>query len=106
MQYKTIILELIQDRPELYEQLRSTKRLLPAMDAYAIELKDSHDAWKDQLYQAMPGYDPSQIAIAALELALEDLQESLRSASPPDETEAPIFLDGAMNYLRRHTPPA
>ena len=62
MQYKTIALELIQDRPELYEQLRSSKRLLPTMDAYAIELKDSHDAWKDQLNQAKPGSDPSQIA--------------------------------------------
>jgi len=82
MQYKTIVLELIQDRPELYEQLRSTKRLLPAMDAYAIELKDSHDAWKDQLNQAKPGSDPRQIAAEALELAIENLQARLPSASP------------------------
>ena len=62
MQYKTIALELIQEQPELYEQLRSSKRLLPAMDAYAIELKASHEAWKDRLSQARPGSDPSQIA--------------------------------------------
>ena len=59
-QYKTIVLELIRENPELYERLRSSKRLLPAMDAYAIELKASHEAWKDQLGQARPGSDPSQ----------------------------------------------
>ena len=46
MHYKTITLELIQDLPELYEHLRSGKRLLPAMDTYAIELQASHEAWK------------------------------------------------------------
>ena len=74
MQYKTIALELIQEQPELYEQLRSSKRLLPAMDAYAIELKASHEAWKDQLGQAKPGSDPSQIASEAMELAIQELQ--------------------------------
>src|SRR5437764_1082078 len=29
MRYKTIVLELLQDQPELYERLRSSKRLLP-----------------------------------------------------------------------------
>ena len=49
MQYKTIALELIQEQPELYERLRSSKRLLPAMDAYAIDLKAGHEAWMDRL---------------------------------------------------------
>ena len=87
MQYKTIALELIQEQPELYERLRSSKRLLPAMDAYAIELKASHEAWKDQLGQAKPGSDPSQIAAEALELAIEELRDRLPSASPRDEAE-------------------
>jgi hypothetical protein len=30
-QYKPIALELIHEQPELYERLRSSKRLLPAM---------------------------------------------------------------------------
>ena len=29
MQYKTIVLELLEERPELHEQLRLTRRLLP-----------------------------------------------------------------------------
>ena len=105
MQYKTITLEFIQDQPELYEQLRSTKRLLPAMDAYAIELKARHERWKDQLDRARPGSDPSQIASEALELALEDLRENLLSESPTDEAD-PLSLDAAMDYLRSHSPPA
>lgn len=104
MQYKTIALGLIQEQPELYEQLRGSKRLLPAMDAYAIELKASHEHWKDQLNQAKPGSDPSRMASEAMEQAIQDLRDRLHSASPRDEAE-PISLDAAMSYLRRHTPP-
>ena len=32
MQYKTIVLELLQQRPELHEQLRKTRRLLPTLE--------------------------------------------------------------------------
>ena len=104
MLYKTITLELIQERPELYEQLRSSKRLLPAMDAYAIELKARHEHWKKQLGRARPGSDPSRISSEAMELAVEDLRDRLPSASPKDEAE--LMIDGAMAFLRRHTPPA
>jgi hypothetical protein len=105
MQYKTIALGLIQEQPALYERLRSSKRLLPAMDAYAIELKASHEAWKEQLGQARPVSDPSQIASEAMELATAELQDRLSSESPTDESEA-LSLDAAMNFLRRHSPPA
>ena len=105
MQYKTIALGLIQEQPELYERLRSSKRLLPAMDAYAIELKTSHEAWKEAIARKRPGSDPSQIAAEALELAIEELRDRLPSASPKYEPE-PMSLDAAMNSIRRHTPPA
>lgn len=105
MHYKTITLELIQDQPELYERLRSSKRLLTAMDAYAIDLKTFHQAWTDRLAQANPGIDPRQIAAAALELAIQDLRDRLPCESPKDEAE-PISIGDAMNFLRRHTPPA
>ena len=105
MMYKTITLEMLQDCPRFYEQLRSSKRLLPAMDAYAIELKASHEEWKAQLSQARPNSDPGQIASEALEMAVEELRERLPSGLP--ETEAdPLSLDAAMTFLRRHSPPA
>jgi hypothetical protein len=105
MHYKTITLELIRERPELYESLRWSKRLLPAIDAYAIELKASHGAWKDQLGQAHPGSDPRQVASEALELAMEALRDRLLFASPANEAE-PLSLDAAIAYIRSHSPTA
>jgi len=105
MQYKTITLEMIMDHPELYEQLRSSKRLLPAMDAYAIELKASHEGWMEQLSESRPDSDPRQIASEALEMAVQELRDRLPSASPVDETE-PLSLDAGMSFIRRHSPPA
>jgi len=101
MQYKTIILELLQQRPEMHEQLRKERKLLPALELYAKKLKTSHEAWKEQLSQAKPGSDPSQIASEALEMALKDLEDRLPSGSPDDST--PLSLDEAMAFIRRHT---
>ena len=33
MQYKTIVLELLQQRPEMHEQLRQNRKLLPTLEA-------------------------------------------------------------------------
>jgi len=104
MEYRTITLGLIQGMPELYEELRSTKRLLPAMDAYALDLKAFHESWMDQLNEARPNSDPSQIASEALELAIDELRKRLPSDSPAT-ADGPT-LDGAMAYLKRHTPTA
>ena len=105
MMYKTIVLELIQAQMELYEQLRSSKRLLPAMDAYAMELKALHEEWKERLDRARPGSDPAQVASEALELAIEQFRDRLPSESSPEE-EGHLSLDATMAYIRRHTPPA
>jgi hypothetical protein len=105
MQYKTIALELLEQRPELHEQLRRQRKLLVAMEFYASELKALHEAWKKQLLERRPDSDESQIATEALELALQELQGCLESASPPDETD-PLFLEEAMAFLRKRTPPA
>jgi hypothetical protein len=105
MQYKTIILDLLQQRPKMHDQLRKDRKLLATMERYAKELKTSHEAWKDLLSDLRPGSDQSQIASEALEIALKELENSLPSASPPDDSEA-FSLDQAMAFLRRHTPPA
>ena len=102
MQYKTIILELLQQRPQMHEQLRQSRKLLPTLETYARELKTSHEAWKEDLSQARPGSDPSQIASEAMEMALKELEDRLPSESHQDESEA-LSLDAAMAHLRRHT---
>ena len=81
MHYKTIVLELIQDQPQLYEQLRTSKRLLPSMEAYAIDLRASHLAWQATLANQRPGSDPSLIASEAMELAIAELAKHLPSGS-------------------------
>jgi hypothetical protein len=105
MQYKTIVLHLLQQRPQLHDQLRKNRMLLPTLDLYASDLKASHEAWKDRLSQAKPGSSESQIAAEALELALQAMEDCLPSESPPDDSET-LSLEEAMTFLRRHTPPA
>ena len=104
MQYKTIILELLQQRPEIHDELRSNRMLLPTLERYASALKASHEAWKDLLSEAKPNSDASQIASEALEIALKELEDRLSSGSPPDDNE-PLSLEAAMAFIRR-TPPA
>jgi len=105
MNYKTIVLELLQHHPEKYNQLRSKRMLLPTLQLHARNLKTRHDAWKHCLSQAKPGSDACQIASEALEMALKELEDYLTSASPSEENEPPS-LEAAMAFIRGHTPPA
>src|SRR5262245_17232688 len=98
MHYKTIVLELLQQRPEMHEQLRKQRKLLPAMEQYARDLKTSHEAWKETLSQERPGSDPSQISSEAMELALKELEDRLPAELSTDGDE-PLSLDKAMAFV-------
>jgi hypothetical protein len=102
MLYKTMVLELLQQHPEMHDQLRKQRTLLATMERLAMELKDSHETWKASLAQARPESSESQIASEALELALQDFCSVLL----PPEHDEPGPLENAMTFLRRHTPPA
>jgi hypothetical protein len=102
MRYKTIILELLQQRPEMHEELRKERKLLTTLEYYAKELKASHEAWKETLGQQRAGSEPSQIASEAMEMALKELEDRLPSGSETGEEEA-LSLDQAMAYLRNPT---
>jgi hypothetical protein len=102
MQYKTIVLELLQQRTQMHDQLRRERKLLPTMEQLARELKTSHQAWKEQLWELKPDSDPSEITSEALELAIRQLEDRLPPDSPPESHEE-LSLDGAMAFLRRHT---
>jgi hypothetical protein len=99
MLYKTILLELLQQHPSLYNQLRSKRILMPTLDLYARELKTSHEAWTHCLHQAMPGRNQSQIASEALEIALWEMETFLNSEYPPDEIES-LSVEGETGYIR------
>jgi hypothetical protein len=100
MQYKTIVLNLLRQRRELYQQLKTTRKLMPTLDRIANELKLSHAAWQTDLSLARPDSDPSQIASEALERAIKELEDRLPPVSHQDESE-PLSLEGAIDFVRR-----
>jgi len=100
MQYKTIVHELLQQQTELHEQLRLTRRLLPAIETFAKELKASHEHWKGTFAQTKPGSHPSQIASEAMEMAVKELEDRLQTASHDPEA---LSLDAAMAFVRKPT---
>jgi hypothetical protein len=101
MQYKTMALELLRERTELYDQLRLTHQLLPTLETLSTELNASHEKWKQTLAGAKPGSEPSQLASEALEMALEELEGRLPPASPRNEQQ-PFSLEKAMAFVQGH----
>ena len=101
MQYKTIVHELLQQRTELHEKLRLTRRLLPTIETFARELKASHDEWKETLSEARPDSDPIQISSEAMEMAVQEMEDRLQNESQTND-EA-LSLDAAMAFLRNPT---
>ena len=102
MQYKTIILQLLRQRPKLHDQLRRKRRLLAVVDNLASELKTRHESWMEILTEAKSDIEPSQVASTAMENALQETESRLRLAFPPDDQE-PLSLDAAMAFIRHLT---
>ena len=73
------------------------------METCAVELKASHETWKETLAQANPGSDPAQISSEAMEIAIKELEDRLPSVSAQDEME-PLSLDKAMAFVLTHSP--
>jgi hypothetical protein len=105
MQYKTIVLALLERRPEIHDRLRRERMLLKAMEFYAGELKALHEDWKQQLSATRPGSDESQLASEALEMALKELEGCLPAASSPEESGQPS-VENLLAFLKEATPPA
>jgi hypothetical protein len=105
MQYMTICLQMIQDRPEMYDQLLKNRNLFPELKRYALDLKDRHEFWMEQLSQARPGSSPAQIASETGEIALKELEDYLPPAYPQEEDEV-LSLDGARAFITRPMRPA
>jgi hypothetical protein len=89
MHYKTIVLELLKEHRETYNELRRKRAVLPTMEQLARDLASSHEKWKTHLSQTKPGSHPSQIASEALELALKDLEDIFHHGTAQKEDEPP-----------------
>lgn len=101
--YKTIVLELLRDRPMLHEQLRLNDTLLPTMEQLAVAFRACHLSRMRELAKTQPGSDPALLSSEALELAVQELQDCLPSESPANDNET-LSLDQAMIFLQRHMP--
>lgn len=103
MQYKTIVLELIEQNQPLYQHLRRCRTLLATVERSAAELRASHREWIARLTEAGRGGTAEQRSAEALELALTDLTERLRPESAAPDTDGPSPA-GAMAFLRTRSP--
>ena len=97
MHYKTIVLELLQNRPELHETLRLSRTLLATLNLYSSHLKANHEAWMDRLSRAKPGCERSQLASEALEIAVQEMEDSMGAPDFLLEPET-LSLDRAMAF--------
>jgi 2-oxo-4-hydroxy-4-carboxy--5-ureidoimidazoline (OHCU) decarboxylase len=104
MQYKTIMLELLEQSPETLEQLRTQRQLLPTLERFALALKADHEAWIAQLSRQHPEMGAEQIASEAMELAIEATVNRLSCGLDANDDEA-SFLDGAISFIRRTSQP-
>jgi hypothetical protein len=77
MHYKTIMLELLRQYPVLRCDLRNGRQWLTALDRYPSGMKDRHTYWIDVLSQQRSQSAPEQFASAALEIAVQEVRDSL-----------------------------
>lgn len=105
MQYKTMVLELLRQRPEAYDQLQRRRILLQVLNLCASDLKGRHEVWKAQLALAKLGASKAQLASEALEMALKEIESRLPSSLPLNEGDQ-ISLDQVMAYIWGDRPPA
>jgi hypothetical protein len=105
MLYETIALHLLENRPEIHEQLRRNKQVLATMQLLAQQLKSSHELAKEQLLQRWPDSDPSQIASEAMEIAVMEVEALLPAAYPLPENDFPSLYE-AIAFALTHSLPA
>ena len=103
MHYKTIVLEILQNRPELHEKLCLSRTLLTTLNLYSSHLKANHEAWMNRLSRVKPGSERSQLASEALEIAVQEMEDSMGTSDFLLETET-LSLDGAMAFTQDPKP--
>lgn len=101
MPYKTITLELLEQRPTLCDRLRQERKLMTTLDSLAQELRSRHEDWKAKL-AAKRNIDPAQIQSAAMEIAAQEMGDRLQAAFPADG-QGQLSLDAAMAFIRNPT---
>lgn len=102
MPYKTIIHELLEQRPMLCDRLQQERQFLSVLETLAMELRTRHETWK-QILATNQNIDPSQIPSAAMEMAVKEIESRLQLAFPAGD-EVSLSLSDAVSFLRNPTP--
>jgi len=102
MQYKTIVLGLIEQNQALHEKLASSKRLHSEMTRLATQLRSDHLNLVEQLQQQHPQTAELLLKNQALEIVIRQLELDLQSEST-DSNET-FSLDAAMTFVSRNMP--
>ena len=97
MQYKTIVLRLLENSPALYQRLRDRRQLLEAVNHCSMSLKKRQKELTATLTQKTPGRHHRQLESEALEIAVEELKARLPSESHQPDQE--LSLDQAMAFI-------
>lgn len=105
MHYKTIILGLMDQHPDWFDQVSRDRSLLTTLHELAEQLQTRHQFWQAACLETNPHCDPVQLPNMALELAIEELEAQWGPEIPPQGAEF-LSLEAAMNYLRQNSLPA
>ena len=84
MQYKTIILELIQQNEPLHDRLRSNRSLLATVDRLAAQLKAEHEIYLNEMTMQEPTASRPAASQQAFEMAIKEAQEQLVAMTPAE----------------------
>lgn len=103
MQYKTMMLELLQQQAGLHRHLQASRILLPVLDASSHALKACHLTWEERL-TSRQGLDPAQIPSIAMEFAIKEMEHRLQSVSLPERQDR-LSLEAALALLTLPTLP-
>jgi hypothetical protein len=102
MHYKTILMGLLEQYPEIQNELQAKRQMLTTLELYASELRMSHKAWQECLSLVWPDKSESQIASEALEIALREMENSLLAKTSPEDSYQ-LSLVEAMALIRGQT---
>lgn len=103
MQYKTIMLELIQSNRPLHQQLCQERKLLTTVEEAALELKSRHQEILEEMALQNPESPAMQVYSQAFELALKEMEERLQPVSQTTE-DSSLSLGEAMATIRSLSP--
>lgn len=106
MQYKTIVMELLEQHPPLHETLKRDRRLLETIESLARELKATHEQTISDLSEQqppLPGDGSSGISSQAMEMAIAELQGRLAILSGGENDET-LNLDQIMAQVIQRLP--